>query len=279
MRKVVLGLDEDGIVDLATSHARLFSELAAEQPQTDWTFEYSPEMFSGTELAFSKRVVDAVTEVWAPTPERKCIINLPSTVEHSHAEHLRRHDRVDASQSGAARRDRAVGASAQRSRHRHGGRRVRADGRRRSHRGLPVRQRRAHRQRRPRQRRAQPVHAGRRARARLLGHRRDPPHRRALQPAAGASAPSVCRRSGLHLVLRLAPGRDQEGLRGRQGRRHLGHALSADRSEGPRPQLRGGDPRQQPVGQGRHRLSAGEPSTGSSCRAGCRSSSARWCRR
>ena len=40
-------------------------------------------MFSGTELAFSKRVVDAVTEVWAPTPERKCIVNLPSTVEHS----------------------------------------------------------------------------------------------------------------------------------------------------------------------------------------------------
>ena len=40
-------------------------------------------MFSGTEMAFSKRVVDAVTAVWQPTPERKCIINLPSTVEHS----------------------------------------------------------------------------------------------------------------------------------------------------------------------------------------------------
>ena len=83
MRKVVLGLDEDGIVELATSQARLFVELAAQQPQTQWTFQYSPEMFSGTELAFSKRVVDAVTEVWQPTPQRKCIINLPSTVEHS----------------------------------------------------------------------------------------------------------------------------------------------------------------------------------------------------
>ena len=83
MRKVVLGLDEDGIVQLATSQARLFNELAAEQPRTDWIFEYSPEMFSGTELSFSKRVVDAVTEVWLPTPKRKCIINLPSTVEHS----------------------------------------------------------------------------------------------------------------------------------------------------------------------------------------------------
>jgi 2-isopropylmalate synthase len=83
MRRVVLGLDEDGIVELATSQARLFKRLALAQSETDWTFQYSPEMFSGTELAFSKRVVDAVTEVWEPTPERKCIINLPSTVEHS----------------------------------------------------------------------------------------------------------------------------------------------------------------------------------------------------
>ena len=83
MRKVVLGLDEDGIVELAASHARLFKEMAAQQAGTAWTFEYSPEMFSGTELAFSKRVVDAVTEVWQPTPQHKCIINLPSTVEHS----------------------------------------------------------------------------------------------------------------------------------------------------------------------------------------------------
>jgi 2-isopropylmalate synthase len=83
MRKVVLGLDEAGIVELATRHARLIQELAAAQPATAWTFQYSPEMFSGTELAFSRRIVDAVTEVWQPTPERKCIINLPSTVEHS----------------------------------------------------------------------------------------------------------------------------------------------------------------------------------------------------
>jgi 2-isopropylmalate synthase len=83
MRKVVLGLDEAGIVDLATTQARLFVELAARQPATHWTFQYSPEMFSGTELPFAKRVVDAVTGVWQPTPERKCIVNLPSTVEHS----------------------------------------------------------------------------------------------------------------------------------------------------------------------------------------------------
>jgi len=83
MRRVVLGLDQDGIVELATTHATMVRDMAALQPDTDWTFEYSPEMFSGTELAFSKRVVDAVTAVWQPTPSQPCIINLPSTVEHS----------------------------------------------------------------------------------------------------------------------------------------------------------------------------------------------------
>ena len=83
MRRVVLGMDEDQIVELATTHARMFNECAAKQPDTQWTFQYSPEMFSGTDLAFSKRVVDAVTEVWQPTPGHKCIVNLPSTVEHS----------------------------------------------------------------------------------------------------------------------------------------------------------------------------------------------------
>ncbi|TAN11858.1 MAG: 2-isopropylmalate synthase [Burkholderiaceae bacterium] len=83
MRRTVLNLDEDGIVELSTSRARLIAAEAAKYPETDWTFEYSPEMFSDTDLAFSKRVVDAVTAVWQPTPARKCIINLPSTVERS----------------------------------------------------------------------------------------------------------------------------------------------------------------------------------------------------
>jgi len=83
MRRVVLGVDEDGVVELAASHARLIKQLADEQPGTDWRFEYSPETFSDTELEVAKRVVDAVTAEWQPTPERKCIINLPTTIEHS----------------------------------------------------------------------------------------------------------------------------------------------------------------------------------------------------
>jgi len=83
MRRVALGMDQDQIVQLAVDSARLIAQLAARQPGTHWTFQYSPEHFSGTELEFSRRVVDAVTEVWQPTPARKCIVNLPSTVEYS----------------------------------------------------------------------------------------------------------------------------------------------------------------------------------------------------
>ncbi|MCX2862612.1 2-isopropylmalate synthase [Paucibacter sp. PLA-PC-4] len=83
MRKVVLGMDEDQIVELAVTHTQMIRRMAADQPDTEFQFQYSPEMFSGTELAFSKRVVDAVTQAWDATPERKVIINLPATVEHS----------------------------------------------------------------------------------------------------------------------------------------------------------------------------------------------------
>ncbi|MBV8249092.1 MAG: 2-isopropylmalate synthase [Comamonas sp.] len=83
MRRVVLNMSEDEIVELATTNARMFKDIAAHYPQTKWTFQYSPEMYSDTELEFSKRVIDAVTAVWQPTPENKCIINLPTTVEHS----------------------------------------------------------------------------------------------------------------------------------------------------------------------------------------------------
>ena len=83
MRRVVLGLDEDAIVELATVHTAMIRVLAAARPETEFVLEYSPEMFSGAELAFSKRVVDAVTQSWGATPQRKCIVNLPATVEHS----------------------------------------------------------------------------------------------------------------------------------------------------------------------------------------------------
>ncbi|MBV2217689.1 MAG: 2-isopropylmalate synthase [Diaphorobacter sp.] len=83
MRRVVLDMSEEEIVELARGNAQMFKDIAAQYPLTDWTFQYSPEMYSDTELEFSKRVIDAVTDVWQPTPQKKCIINLPTTVEHS----------------------------------------------------------------------------------------------------------------------------------------------------------------------------------------------------
>ncbi len=80
-RRTVFGLDRLGTIQLATRSARLFNELAAQQPQTQWQFEYSPETFTATELDFAKDICDAVLEVWQPTPQHKAIINLPATVE------------------------------------------------------------------------------------------------------------------------------------------------------------------------------------------------------
>ncbi|WP_223512173.1 2-isopropylmalate synthase [Pseudomonas sp. GL-B-19] len=80
-RRIVFNQDKDGIKEIAVSAAKLFVKYAAMQPETQWTFEYSPETFSATELEFAKEVCDAVIEVWNPTPEHKMILNLPATVE------------------------------------------------------------------------------------------------------------------------------------------------------------------------------------------------------
>jgi 2-isopropylmalate synthase len=80
-RRVVFGLDMDGIVDIAVQGARLCQKLAETVPGTDVLFEYSPESYTGTELEFALRVCDAVNDVWQPTPDRKVIVNLPATVE------------------------------------------------------------------------------------------------------------------------------------------------------------------------------------------------------
>jgi 2-isopropylmalate synthase len=80
-RRVVFGLDRPGIVNIAVQAARCVREHAERHPETQWTFEYSPESFTGTELDFAVEICDAVNAVWQPTPQRKVIINLPATVE------------------------------------------------------------------------------------------------------------------------------------------------------------------------------------------------------
>ncbi len=80
-RRVVFGLDRDGIKDIAVHGAQLCLKYADTVPETDVFFEYSPESYTGTELDFAVEVCNAVNEVWQPTPDRKVIINLPATVE------------------------------------------------------------------------------------------------------------------------------------------------------------------------------------------------------
>ncbi|MDQ5972957.1 MAG: 2-isopropylmalate synthase [Actinomycetota bacterium] len=81
-RRVVFGLDKAGIIDIAVHGAQLCAKYAEQiKDETDIFFEYSPESYTGTELDFAVEVVDAVTEVWQPTPDRKVIVNLPATVE------------------------------------------------------------------------------------------------------------------------------------------------------------------------------------------------------
>jgi 2-isopropylmalate synthase len=80
-RDTVFGLGKQGVKNIATENARLIKEIAARQPKTNWTFQYSPEVFSGTELEFAKEVVDAVSEIWDARPDNKMIVNLPATVE------------------------------------------------------------------------------------------------------------------------------------------------------------------------------------------------------
>ncbi|GAB3579515.1 2-isopropylmalate synthase [Calidifontibacter terrae] len=80
-RRVVFGLDQDGIVDIALQGARLCKKLEETVPETQIFYEYSPESYTGTELEFAARICNEVVEVIDPTPDRKMIINLPATVE------------------------------------------------------------------------------------------------------------------------------------------------------------------------------------------------------
>jgi 2-isopropylmalate synthase len=81
-RRVVFGLDKDGITDIATSAARLCQKYAeTHTPDTEIYYEYSPESYTGTELEYALEICSAVIDVIEPTPDRPLIINLPATVE------------------------------------------------------------------------------------------------------------------------------------------------------------------------------------------------------
>lgn len=83
-RKVVFGMDMEGIQKIATDAATLIRDLSHTYTGVEnLRFEYSPESFSGTEIDFSIQICEAVMEAIGATPENPLILNLPNTVEMS----------------------------------------------------------------------------------------------------------------------------------------------------------------------------------------------------
>jgi 2-isopropylmalate synthase len=80
-RRVVFGLDRDGIKKIATDAAAICRSLESTSPGSEFLYEYSPESFTGTELDYAIEVCNAVIEVIDPSPDRPLILNLPATVE------------------------------------------------------------------------------------------------------------------------------------------------------------------------------------------------------
>jgi 2-isopropylmalate synthase len=80
-RRVVFGLDKEGITAIAVDAAKLCRKLLDTVPETEVRFEYSPESFTGTELEYAVEVCNAVNDIWKPSPDRRTVVNLPATVE------------------------------------------------------------------------------------------------------------------------------------------------------------------------------------------------------
>lgn len=82
-REQVFKKEKDEIIKIATDGAKLIKEYAAKYPETKYSFEYSPESFTGTEVEFAAEICNEVIDIWEPTPDNKVIINLPATVAMS----------------------------------------------------------------------------------------------------------------------------------------------------------------------------------------------------
>ena len=82
-RRVVFNQDKEGIKNIAMNAALKIKELAEKNPSTDWSFEYSPESFTGTEIDYAAEICDSVVKILKDSTNHKIIINLPATVEMS----------------------------------------------------------------------------------------------------------------------------------------------------------------------------------------------------
>lgn len=80
-RRYVFATDREGVRNIAEQGARWVKQYAAAQPETEWTFQYSPESFTQTELEFARDICESVCDIWRPDQDQRVVINLPSTVE------------------------------------------------------------------------------------------------------------------------------------------------------------------------------------------------------
>ena len=81
-REQVFKKSKEEILKIAVDGAKLLKKLA-DETEGNFAFEYSPESFTGTEPEYALEVCNAVLDVWQPTADNKCIINLPSTVQNA----------------------------------------------------------------------------------------------------------------------------------------------------------------------------------------------------
>ena len=81
-REQVFRKDKEQVKQIAIDGAKLLKQLA-DETDGNFTFEYSPESFPGTEVDYALEVCNAVLDIWKPTEEKKAIINLPTTVENA----------------------------------------------------------------------------------------------------------------------------------------------------------------------------------------------------
>ena len=260
-RRVVFREDRAGIKQIATQGATWVregaEELAARTGQTI-RYQYSPESFTGTELDYSLEVCAAVQDVIEPTAADRLVLNLPATVEMStpnlHADMIEwfcrnvpRRESVIISLH--PHNDRGTAVAATELALMAGGDRVEGclfgNGERTGNVDIVTLALNLF---------TQGVDPG----LDLSDIDRVREIAAECNRAAHPPPPPVRRRAGLHRLLRVAPGRHQEGLRGDRAHRRLavGGALPAHRPGRCRPHVRGRDPRQLAVRQGRRRLRA-----------------------
>ncbi len=80
-RRIVFNMNRAEVKQVAIEGTQCVMDCMARHPETNWFYEYSPEVFSTTEPDFALEVCNAVTEVWKPTVQKKIIYNLPATIE------------------------------------------------------------------------------------------------------------------------------------------------------------------------------------------------------